>query len=53
MSDKSYYVEKSSCYPAQWKVRSSRDNDNSTHNYFRNREDALAEAERRNQRQPK
>jgi hypothetical protein len=43
-----YYVETTPCYPASFKVRSDRDSDNATYNYFRTRKEAQNEADRRN-----
>jgi len=47
---KQFHVIETECYPAKWKVESTQwpGTDNGTHNYFRKKEDADIEANRRN-----
>ena len=46
-----WYVEKTPCYPAEWKVRTKRNDDNATLNYFRDLLKAQEEAAKRNARE--
>jgi len=47
-----YQVFETPCFPAKWKVGRSEDDSNATHNYFRDKQDAMREADRRNGRSP-
>lgn len=46
--DRPYRVFETSCFPAKWKVGRFEDDDNATCNYFRDRDDAQQEANKRN-----
>lgn len=46
--DQPYQVFKTAAWPAQWKVGRFINDDNATLNFFRNKIDALNEAEKRN-----
>ncbi len=46
--DNLYQVFDTPCFPARWKVGRFEDDDNATVNYFRDRDEALREANKRN-----
>lgn len=48
--EKPYQVFDTPCYPARWKVGRTTDDGNNTCNYFADRQDAEAEAQKRNER---